>query len=360
MKTKVLDIKRTVYKVSDFLSWQKAETLNLSPSFQRRPVWQPGAKSYLIDTIVRGLPIPIIFLREQKTDLYSYEPRREVVDGQQRIRTLVSYIDSNLLKDFKPNRDSFTVKAIHNKELAGKTFTELSTDIQQSILDYEFSVHILPSQLDDREVLQIFSRMNATGVRLNSQELRNADYFGKFKTTMYEIAAEQLNRWRKWNIFTEYNIARMLEVELTSEFAIIMLEGLVARSQKKLDKVYKEYDDEFPECEEITRRFNIIMDSIDDKLGDYIGNSPFSNKTLFHILFALVYDFKFGINSDLNRKIKPSKLDQKTIINIKDIGERINNKSLPEKELQILTGRQKNKQFIVTLFNYLKQEIISA
>src|SRR5438045_2613534 len=73
------DITRTQYRVSDFLSWQRAKSLVLSPSFQRRPVWKTGAKSYLVDTVVRGLPMPIIFLREQKTDLESLEPKREVV-----------------------------------------------------------------------------------------------------------------------------------------------------------------------------------------------------------------------------------------------------------------------------------------
>ena len=89
---KTLDISKTNYKVSDFLTWQKAGSLILSPSFQRRPVWESGAKSYLIDTVVRGLPMPIIFLREQKSNLTTFEPKREVVDGQQRIRTLVSHI----------------------------------------------------------------------------------------------------------------------------------------------------------------------------------------------------------------------------------------------------------------------------
>jgi len=50
-------VSKTNYKVSDFISWAKASTLILSPSFQRRSVWPAGAKSYLIDTIVRGLPI---------------------------------------------------------------------------------------------------------------------------------------------------------------------------------------------------------------------------------------------------------------------------------------------------------------
>src|SRR5947208_9602966 len=102
-------VSKTHYKVSDFISWAKASTLILSPSFQRRSVWPAGAKSYLIDTIVRGLPIPIIFLREQKTDLDSLEPKREVVDGQQRIRTLLTFIAPKLLRHFNPE-EAFTVK----------------------------------------------------------------------------------------------------------------------------------------------------------------------------------------------------------------------------------------------------------
>jgi hypothetical protein len=157
---------------------------------------------------VRGLPIPIIILREQRTDLSSLEPRREVVDGQQRIRTLFSYVDPTLLPDFKPSQDAFTVRPIHNEEIAGKAFSDLSPQMQHNILDYEFSVHILPAGTDDREVLQIFSRLNATGIKLNYQELRNAEFVGEFKTSMYELASEQLFRWRKWGVFTEYNIAR--------------------------------------------------------------------------------------------------------------------------------------------------------
>jgi uncharacterized protein with ParB-like and HNH nuclease domain len=104
-----INIAKTVYKVSDFLSWQWSNSLVLSPSFQRRSVWPKAAKSFLIDTVVRGLPIPIIFLREQ-TDLNTLEPIREVVDGQQRLRTLISFIEPDLLKDFDPERDSFVVK----------------------------------------------------------------------------------------------------------------------------------------------------------------------------------------------------------------------------------------------------------
>lgn len=168
-------VTKTQYKVSDFITWQKTGLLVLSPKFQRRSVWRPGAKSYLLDTILRGYPIPIIFLREQKTDLKTLEHKREVVDGQQRIRTLLSFIAPSVLGDqYDQQRDKFQIKAVHNKELADKGFAQLPAEVQQSILDYEFSVQILPSSIGDREVVQIFARMNSTGYNQRTRAAKRA------------------------------------------------------------------------------------------------------------------------------------------------------------------------------------------
>lgn len=353
---KSFEILRTLYKVSDFVSWQKAGSLVLSPSFQRRPVWKTGAKSYFIDTIDRGLPIPIIFLREQKTDLVTLEPKREVVDGQQRIRTVLSYIDPNLLADFKPERDLFTVKPIHNKDLGGKPFSELSQEIQQRIMDYQFSVHVLPSKVDDREILHIFARMNATGYNLNEQELRNAWYFGEFKTSIYELASEQLPRWREWKIFTEYNIARMDEVELTSEFAIMMLKGITGKNKRTIDNIYKDKDSIFPERWEIENRFRIIMDSIDDKIGNEIRHLPFKKKTLFYSLFAFFYDIQFGLKSILEPIARKS-ISNDIIAQIKLSGERIEDKTAPLEVLEAVARRTTHPSSRLTVLKYLKGEI---
>ena len=53
---------------------------------------------------------------------------REVIDGQHRLRTVLSYVAPELLPDFNLERDGFTVKKTHNKELAGKKFNELDDD----------------------------------------------------------------------------------------------------------------------------------------------------------------------------------------------------------------------------------------
>jgi len=335
---KFFDVTRTLYKVSDFLGWQKSGTLIISPSFQRRSVWKKGAKSYLIDTIVRGLPIPILFLRERRTDLNSFEPIREVIDGQQRIRTLISFIFPELLKDLNEDRDIFTVLRSHNKELAGKPFTKLSIDIKARILDYQFSVHVLPPGIDDREVLQIFARMNSTGTKLNNQELRNAEFFGEFKTSMYELALKHLNRWRDWKIFTEDTISRMAEVELTSELAIFMLDGISAKKKPIIDKFYKDDDKDFPQRAELEGRFDKVMDSIDDSLGADMSILPYKNKTLFYGLFVIIYEILFD-NKSLAERIKAAQLTQQHINSLRAFAEKIEQKNISLKLLDAITHR---------------------
>lgn len=82
-------------------------------------------------------------------------------------------------------------------------------NFKTDFLNYEFNVHILASNVDDRDVIQIFRRMNSTNYTLKKQELLNSQYFGEFKTSQYNLAAEQLERWRGWKTFTEDDIAKM-------------------------------------------------------------------------------------------------------------------------------------------------------
>jgi hypothetical protein len=350
-------VTKTNYKVSDFISWAKASTLILSPSFQRRSVWPAGAKSYLIDTIVRGLPIPIIFLREQKTDLDSLEPKREVVDGQQRIRTLLTFIQSSLIKGFDPAKDAFTIKKTHNRDLADKPFKDLPVDVRQAVLDYQFSVHILPSSIDDREVLQIFARMNSTGLKLNSQELRNAAYFGEFKTSMYSVSAEQLQRWRTWRIFTEAQISRMGEVEITSEFAQLMIKGIVGKTQKSIDNLYKDYDDVWAERAEFERRFRHCMDELENSVGADLANSAFRNRSAFYSLFGVVYDICFQSGSPLKRK-KAEPLPTAFKARLMKISDTITKQTASEKFLEALARRTTHKDSRKTVIDYLRTHLI--
>jgi len=348
-----LAISKTTYRVSDFLSWQRAGTLTLSPSFQRRQVWLPAAKSYLLDTVARGLPIPIIFLRE-RTDLRTLEPQREVVDGQQRLRTIIGFIAPGTLSDFRKDRDSFVVSAAHNKELAGKEFPDLSEEVRRRILDYELSVHVLPPGTDDREVLEIFARLNSTGVRLNGQELRNARFFGELKQTAYELAYEQLTRWRQWAVFRETDIARMDEVELVSDLMLLMFYGVRGKTQAALDALYRDKDSAFPERDEVRHRFRAVMDAIDDTAGRQLHALEFSNVTLFHTLYTFCYDVMYGLRSPLEPRT-PARLPPHLLSCLLKASQLIETQEFTPDVAKALRGRTTHAQSRLVRLDFLRQ-----
>lgn len=273
--------------------------------------------------------MPVIFLREKTTDLKTLDPIREVVDGQQRIRTLLSFISPQFLDDFIENRDQFTVRKSHNPEIANRKFSELNQDERQKILDYQFSVHIFPSTTDDREILQIFARMNSTGVKLKDQELRNAEHTGELKNLMYLLASEQLGRWRSWEVFSEQDIARMDEVELTSEVAFMMFNGVSGRTKKSLDNFYRDYEEDFPQASEIAKRFRFIMDSVDERLGQYLPETAYSRKTYIYPLLAAFYALHYN-NKPLGQTVKPKKIPSKRVNWILEVGKAVRREEIPD------------------------------
>jgi hypothetical protein len=215
-EARMTTVTKTVFKVGDFVSWAQAGHLDLRPVFQRRAVWKPGAKSYLIDTIIRRLPIPIVFLRD-RISMSTMTTQREVVDGQQRLRTILAFVNPSLLPDFNVAVDVVRVSKVHNPKISGLSFDQLSMEEKQAIIGYEIPVHVFSSDTEDRDILQIFARMNATGIKLNAQELRNAEWFGAFKSLVYRIAYENLNRWVDWGVFNLSGISRMLVLNFQAQ-----------------------------------------------------------------------------------------------------------------------------------------------
>lgn len=249
-----IKVTKTVFTVVDFLNWQRDGQLNLRPYFQRGDVWTPKAKSFLIDTLLRGYPIPVIYI-QNKTDSKSLHNVRQVVDGQQRLRTILAYIDIECLLDAGPS-DRFTISRAHNRELANATFDQLPDELRHRLITTEISVHTLPTDLPDKLLLELFARLNSTGERLNDQELRNAEFHGAFKSTAYALANDNLEAWTTWSLFPMRGYPQMKHVELTSELIRYLLYGAESKSKSSLDNTYREFDEDFPAADDVTRAFN--------------------------------------------------------------------------------------------------------
>ncbi|MCX6009162.1 MAG: DUF262 domain-containing protein [Chloroflexi bacterium] len=285
-------MKRTdarAYSVNDFKDWNNNKTLVLTPKFQRRSVWTDKARSYLIDTILLDLPMPKVFMRQYIDDMG--RTIREIVDGQQRIRTILAYLASG-----------FPVMRVHGgDEFGGKYYEDLPKEVQDNFLNYSISVDLLIGA-SDIEVLDIFARLNTYGVRLNRQELLNAKYFGHFKKTVYSLGYEFYRFWIENRILSEQDVARMLEAELTSELVIAMLSGV--QSRKVIERYYRTYDDEFSEKPIVTERFKQCMDLVGEITENRLRTSHFSSVHLFYSLYCAIYDLLYGLPGSSAQRVE--------------------------------------------------------
>ena len=321
---------KTVYPISQFLDWQRQGTLDLSPVFQRRPVWKRPAKSLLIDSVLRGYPMPIIMLR-QLQDLKRLTMRMEVVDGQQRIRTLLAFIDPDCLPDFDPEKDYVSILKAHNDEHGGRTFDQLPDDTKTQLFDYQLSTHVFPLTVSDTLIFRVFARLNSTGLSLNGQEVRNAEFHGAFKSFVYDVSFENLDRWRQWRIFSDGNISRMAEAEAVSEYIIAMMDGIVAKDQRSITKYYREHEGDFAESDVIRARLRRTLDAIDKCFGDLLPKTAFRRAALFYSLFSAVYDHMYGLESSLlDAKRLPKRLPQSLRDDVAAASKRIATKGLSE------------------------------
>lgn len=281
-----------VYSISDFLEWDKNGLLEINPDFQRRSVWSEKAKSYLIDTIIRGLPIPKIIISQK---LESSRNIRVVVDGQQRLRAILDYING-----------SFKILPVHNKELGGYTFDRLSSDLQKSFLQYELGVDLI-FDLAYEDILDIFQRINSYTVTLNTQEKINGKYLGYFKQYVFEYGKKYVNYFLSGGILTKTNVTRMAEAELSTDLFVALVDGL--QTNKNNENFYKKYEDKAGNLAEIAFQFDEIMSYIGEIYPpEEIANTNWSRIHLFYTLFTSIGHFLFGvkgISSDLRITITP-------------------------------------------------------
>ena len=282
-----------IIQINDILQWYENEELELSPKYQRNSVWNEKAKSYLIDTILRGLPIPPIFMR-QSIDVATKKTHREVIDGQQRLRAITEFVN-----------DKFSISKSHNEEFGGKCYSDLSEEVQEQFLDYDLFVEVI-NEKDDPVIYDMFARLNTNNCVLNRQEIRNSKYWGEFKVAAYNTAAEYRDVFFGNKIFTDKQLSRMDDVELVSILLNIFINGIDSDTPNSIDKLYGKFDKSFEDFIVIKPKFDMTMKVV-RAIYDYLyGNSCcFTGKQYFYTLFATLVHQLYGVpNLDIPRNIQ--------------------------------------------------------
>jgi ADP-ribosylglycohydrolase len=154
--------------------------LILQADFQRQYVWDEKKASKLIESAILQIPLPIIYISEEKDGL------EYVIDGQQRLTSFFSFMDGRF-----PDGKEFKLSGLKvRSDLNGKKFSELPKELQKEIRCYIIRVITFQKDSGDDLKFDIFERLNTGSVQLNDQELRNCLYRGKFNQALIEMAKE--------------------------------------------------------------------------------------------------------------------------------------------------------------------------
>ena len=167
-------------EIESLYNKHKRGRLVLQPDFQRQYVWDATKASKLIESAILLIPLPIIYLSEEK------DGKEYVIDGQQRLTSFFSFIDGLF-----PDGKTFKLSGLNVcSDLNGKKFSELSEELQNKIRYY--IIRTITFQKDSSENLkfEIFERLNTGSVQLNDQELRNCLYRGKFNVALKDMASD--------------------------------------------------------------------------------------------------------------------------------------------------------------------------
>lgn len=137
------------------------------PKYQRGPVWKPLKRQMLIDSILRGIDIPKIYLRRLDNALYKYE----VADGQQRIIAIKDFINKSISLSNK-NVNGLDLSKIGKFEVADKNIEEVNFKLKDYFLKFELTIAVV-EDASNSEIRTLFGRLQM-GDSLNPAEKRNA------------------------------------------------------------------------------------------------------------------------------------------------------------------------------------------
>ena len=269
------------YSVKELLDMLDRADLTINKEYQRgAQLWPQGARSYFIDTILEKFPFPKLYIYEHIDSPFN-ELTRELVDGQQRLMTIVDFV-----------KGKFALTGTESN-FSGLRFEELDGETQRDFLSYTVSVDVIRDATND-QILQLFRRMNAYTLPLNTAEKRHSQFQGEFKWAINRLSAELNSFFLEFGVFTRRQIVRMADAELLTDCILAMENGIVNTTPTLLENIYQIYDGEFREEEEVVERFREVFHFISEHFFELRKSHMMKPYSLYSLITAMVHS-RYGI-----------------------------------------------------------------
>ncbi len=213
-------------RIGDLIDDVADKRLIIKPLFQRRLVWNNADKEKFIDTILKGYPFPEVFVAEGKREDHSTRRQKVLVDGQQRLSTIIAYVE-------------------HSEDLLYKTiprYDDLEEDERTAFLDYVVAVRELGTASLD-VIKEIFNRINSTDYSLKTMEILNAMFSGEYKQFCEQLSRDSF--FERHKVFPKGYRRRMLDVNFCVILVTTLLSGYYKRDERNREYLER-YNEELP------------------------------------------------------------------------------------------------------------------
>lgn len=240
------------WTIQTFQTSKENGTLEVSPEYQRRPVWNAKDQMLLVDSVARGVPIGAVTVYADQSAGFAVH---EVIDGKQRLTAIMNFLASALVirtnaisgqpmddEEFDLEVDSVT------SEFHEKRFEHLEVPSRMKLLQYKIPVFVVEG--DRAEAIRAFTRMNRTTYALKPQEIRNAFFAGTPFLETAIGAVEELDTAYGTEAHASFFVGmgaiskqqydRMQDIQLASELLILLIDGPQHR-RDTIDRYYDRY-----------------------------------------------------------------------------------------------------------------------
>lgn len=237
---KFSDNRKTVNEIFTMFDEGK---LIVDDTYQQRSVWSEKDKVRLIETILLQLVIPELFFWKADTDPETGISTTHIVDGQQRIKAIYSFINNEF--KLKPQ---YLLDEGSKEKYANKYFKDLDTETRKTFWNYQLMIIEIDSAATRDDIITMFNRLNLTDYNLNDQEKRNS-VSGEFAALAREISDNPL--WDEKRLFTGPDVKRMKDVEFCASIILLHRKGIIDQTdQSALNQAYEELQVGYKDAEQ--------------------------------------------------------------------------------------------------------------
>lgn len=273
------DNRKSIKEISSMFENAK---LIVDDSYQRRSVWSEKDKIRLIETVLLNLIIPVLFFWKADTDPETGESITHIVDGQQRIKALCSFVNNEF--KLKPQ---YLLDATTKKKYANKFFKDLDPEDKKALWNYQLMVIDIDPVATRADIITMFNRLNLTDYNLNDQEKRNS-MSGEFAALARELSDAPI--WEEKHLFTTTDVKRMKDVEFCASLILLYKKGIIDQTdQTALNQAYEELQEGYTDAESDKESIFAAIDLIPRFFISPEVTKFLKKKTQLYTLFSVVF-----------------------------------------------------------------------